>query len=145
MLPKVKDKVYPQYTNCCTLDAMRYASDILGKPISEAGVLLHFYSINNCFPWEATDEMLNRDAAMNLFNYYLYLSDGYSIMKALELGFPSLGFVNVGPDDGIDYHCVVIVGYNPDNSLIVMDPITGRLTDVEFDSIKEHHTVTDVK
>lgn len=139
LIPDVYDNYPTQLSGCCTICTLNYTSVILGKIIGVEDLLLHCYQNYSVI---TTDDALTYSQTMELYNHYLCMTDEYSIIGALDLRYPVLGIISYGETN---LHCVAIVGYNPDYTLIAMDPASGRLTDIESDRITNHAAVTGIK
>ncbi len=140
LLPNVRDNITTQLANSCTIYSLNYISEILGKIITAETLFLHCYQNYSVV---ITDDGLNYAQTIDLINHYFYATNEYTIIAALNSGYPVFGMIVVDNPD--DIHCVAIVGYNPDYSLIVMDPETGRLTDIDTSPEIAHITITGVK
>ncbi len=49
--------------------------------------------------------------------------DGLSVFDAIDQGYPEIWAIDRGNGNG---HCVSVIGYTSDNSLIIMDPEAVR-------------------
>ncbi|MCQ2139991.1 MAG: hypothetical protein MJZ09_06425 [Bacteroidales bacterium] len=139
LLPNVRDNISTQIVNCCTIYSVNYISEILNNSISVEDMLLYCCAAFGVYPFI---DALTWAQSESLFNHYLDIATNGTIIAALNNRNPVLGII---PIDGSDYHCVSIVGYNPDYSLIVMDTETGRLTDISSEAIVHYYIVTGVK
>lgn len=147
LLPNVRDNIETQLDNSCAIESLVYISEVLGSPINLADVLLYAWYISGKCP-VLDGFMSSVNDASDLFGHYFYIEKNCSIVNALDSRFPLYGIIYMGKDinDKDYYHCVSIVGYNTDdNTLIVMDTLTGRLTDIEEGNISEYAAVTGIK